>query len=95
MVALVPPVPGADHDPARDRVPLARHLLEDRLGDVVVAAPVGGPLGIGELVEVVAAALVGQPARHVVDLAGVVDEVALAALALDQGDLLRAGRARP
>ena len=50
---------------------------------------------IGELVEVVAAELGGQPARHLVDLAGVVDEVAPAALALDERDLLGLRRARP
>ena len=52
---------GADHDPRRHRVPLQGELREDRLGDVVVAAPVGGPLGVGELVHVVAAGLGGQP----------------------------------
>ena len=41
--------------------------VEDRLGDVVVAAPVGGPLGVGELVHVVAAALGGEPAADLVD----------------------------
>ena len=50
----------ADHDPVRDRKLLFVHLLEDRLGDVVVAAPVGGPLGVGELVEVVPAGLLGE-----------------------------------
>jgi hypothetical protein len=41
-------------------VPLLRHLLEDRLGDVVVAAPVGGALREGELVHEVAVALRGE-----------------------------------
>jgi hypothetical protein len=48
---------GADDDPGGHRVPLEGQLLEDRLGDVVVAAPVGRALGVRELVEVVAAAL--------------------------------------
>ena len=47
---------GADHDPRGHRVRLQRHLREDRLGDVVVAAPVRRALGVGELVEVVPAA---------------------------------------
>ncbi len=85
--------PGPDHDPPGHGVPLPGHLLEDRLGDVVVAAPVGGPLGEGELVQVVPAALLGQLPGDLVDLARVVDEVALPALALDEGDLLGAGRA--
>ena len=62
MVALVPPGARADDDPLRQRMPLEGELLEDRLGDVVVAPPVGGPLGEGELVQVVPAALGGQPA---------------------------------
>jgi hypothetical protein len=45
------------------------HLEVDRLGDVVVSTPVGGPLGVGELVEVVAAGLFGDPLRLGVDLA--------------------------
>jgi hypothetical protein len=36
-------------------VPLERQLGVDRLGDVVVAPPVGGPFGVGELVHEVAA----------------------------------------
>ena len=47
-------------------MPLVGQLLEDRLGDVVVATPVGGPFGVGELVHVVAAGLGGQPPRLVV-----------------------------
>ena len=84
---------GADHDPGRHRVRLQRHLREDRLGDVVVAAPVGGALGIGELVEIVAAALAGQPRGLGVHRRRVVDEVAAAALVFDQRDLARAGGA--
>ncbi|SKT48631.1 Uncharacterised protein [Mycobacteroides abscessus subsp. abscessus] len=40
----------ADHDPRWQRVLFVMHLGEDRLGDVVVTAPVGGSFGIGELV---------------------------------------------
>jgi hypothetical protein len=72
-------VPAPDDDPVRHRVRFQRQLLEDRLGDVVVAPPVGGPLGVAELVQVVPAALVGQPVRLDVHLARVVDHVATAA----------------
>ena len=51
----------ADDDPGRHGVWLGRQLVEDRFGDVVVAAPVGGPLGVGELVEVVPTEFVGEP----------------------------------
>ena len=84
---------GADHPPRLGK-PLPAELGEDRLGDVVVAAPVGGPLGVGELVHVVAVATGREPAGLVVDRAGGLDQVAAAALALDQPDLVgrRAGR---
>ena len=54
-----------------------RHLLEDDLGNVVVAPPVGRALGIGELVDEVAAAVVGQPLGLLGDAPGVVDQAAL------------------
>jgi hypothetical protein len=73
-------------------VTLVSHLLEDRLGDVVVAAPVRGPLGERELVEVVTGRRVGDGPRRVVYGGRVVDEVTGSALALDEGDLLGAGR---
>jgi hypothetical protein len=69
------------------------HLGERRLGDVVVAPPVGGALGVGELVEEVPLQLVRQPGRDLRDGRRVIDEVAAAALALDERDLGRAGRA--
>ena len=73
---------------------LQRHLAEDRLRDVVVAAPVGRALGEGELVEEVSAALGRQPLRLVVHRRRVVDQVTRRSLGLDQRDLLgaRAGR---
>ena len=77
-----------DDHPGRQRMRLAAQLGEHRLGDVVVAAPVGGPLGVGELVEEVAAAALGQLLGDGVDLARVVDEVAAAAVELDQRALL-------
>src|SRR5690606_1124360 len=79
----------AHDDPFRHRVGLQAHLGVDALGDVVVAAPVGGPFGVGELVHVVPAALGGQPRRLGVHLRRPVDEMAAAALGLDQGDLAR------
>src|SRR6185437_6804722 len=78
---------GADHDPARHRVGLALHLAEDRFGDVVVATPVGGALGVGELIHVVPTATFGQPLCRAVHI-GVIDEMALAAEEFDLRDLL-------
>ena len=89
MVAVVPPVPQLHTIHRGNGVRLALHLGEDRLGDVVVASPVGGALGVGELVHVVAAPLAGQPPRLSVDVVRVVDEMAMAAVELDGRDLLR------
>ena len=79
-----------DDDPGGDGMPLQRHLAEDRLGDVVVAAPVGRALGERELVEEVAAAHGRQSLGLVVDGRRILDQVARSALRLDQRDLLRA-----
>src|SRR5690606_28988803 len=79
----------ADH-PRRLRLRFAGELANDRFGDVVVAAPVGGAFGQAELVEV-AGALCGVPGGAFVDLRGVVDEVAVAAKRLYVGDLARRG----
>jgi hypothetical protein len=43
-------------------VALAAHLLKHALRDIVVTPPVGGPLGIGELVHVVAVERAGEGA---------------------------------
>ena len=59
-------------------------LFEDRHGDVVVAAPVGGPFGVGELVHVVAAGLGRQTFGLGVHRRGCVHEVASPAVALDE-----------
>ncbi|SHV07137.1 Uncharacterised protein [Mycobacteroides abscessus subsp. abscessus] len=56
------------------------HLGKDRLGDVVVAAPVGGSFGIGELVQIVATGLVGEPLRLGVHLLRFIDEMTTATL---------------
>ena len=68
---------GAHHHPGRDRVrPRAASAVKIDLGDVVVAAPVGRPLGVGELVHVVAVALGREAMGFRVDVVRVVDEVA-------------------
>ena len=85
---------GSHDDPGGDGMPLLRHLAEDRLRDVVVAAPVGRALGKCELVEEVPFALVGEPPRLVDDRPGVVDQVARPSLRLDERDLLGAGGGR-
>ena len=41
--------PGADHDPARHRMRLELELGEGADGDGVVAAPVGGALGVDRI----------------------------------------------
>ncbi len=84
----------AADDPLRHRVRLLGHLLEDRFGDVVVGTPVGGALGVGELVHEVAAGLARQPLRFAVQVAGALYQVAAPALELDGGDLLRGGAGR-
>ena len=94
IVALVPPVPAADDDPRRNRMALPRHLAKDRLGDVVVAAPVRRPLGEGELVEEVAAGLVRESLRLLINGRRVIDQTACPALRLDQSDLLGTRRRR-
>jgi hypothetical protein len=66
-----------------------RELRVDRLGDVVVAAPVGGPLGVRELVQKMPAQVGGQPARGRHHGGRIRDEVALRSLELDERDLLR------
>ena len=73
---------------------LQRHLGEDRLGDVVDAAPVHRALGISELVQEVSAALGREPVRLVVHGGRVVDQVTRPSLGLDQRDLLGAGGGR-
>lgn len=64
-------------------------LLEHRFGDVVVAPPVGGPLRVGELVHVVAAALGGEARRLRVERPRVVDEVAAPAVEFDEAGTSR------
>jgi hypothetical protein len=63
-----------------------RHLAENAVGDIVVAAPIGGAFGIGELIHVMAAQLLGQTRGLAVNRARAVDLVALPAQRLDGGD---------
>lgn len=93
MVADVPPVRPWRRS-RRAREPFQLQLAEDGFGDVVVAAPVRGPLGVGELVHVVAAGVHREAGGLLVHLPGVVHEVALPAVELDQTALLGARRAR-
>src|SRR5699024_5053472 len=72
------------HDPFRAGMAFHGQLFEDRHGDVVVAAPVGGPFGVGELVHVVAAGLGRQTFGLGVHRRGCVHEVASPAVALDE-----------
>ena len=82
---------GPSHDPGRHRVRLLAQLAEDRLGDVVVAPPVGSPLGIGELVHVVAPEIGGLVGALRIDLLGGGDEMGLAPVEFDLRHLLGRG----
>ena len=83
----------AGNQPTRLRVLFKAHLLEDRFGDVVVRPPVGGTLGVGELVHEVPPAFLGQAFGFGVDLRRVLDQMALATVEGNLGDLLL-GRGR-
>ena len=85
---------GAHHHPGRNRVPLLTQLLEDGFGDVVVAAPVGRALGMGELVHEMTAQSYSQFGRLGIDAPAVVGEMAAAAIVLYRGDLLPRGGTR-
>ena len=94
IVALVPPVPapttihsgtGWVSSPIWSKIDSAMLLLP---------APVGGTLGVGELIEVMPAGIRRQPLRLLVHLCRLIDEMATAALGFDQRDLRRARRRR-
>ena len=82
----------ADDNPCRHRMALAGQLLENRLGDVVVAAPVRGTLRVGELVHEQASAGASQSVRLRIDRRGVLDQMTAPTLELDQCDLARTRR---
>src|SRR4029453_1124500 len=83
-----------DHYPVWYGELLPAQLRKHRLGDVFVATPVGGPFGIGELVEVVPAAPGCQIGRHMVDRRRILDQVAASAVELDQLAFFAYGRGR-
>src|SRR6478752_6584407 len=85
---------GAYHDPFRHRVRLQVQLAENRFGDIVVAAPVRRPLGVGELVHVMPVAGGCHVFGHRVHVRGVFHQQTRAAELFDKCDLLRAGGAR-
>ena len=70
-------------------MPFGPHLIEDALGNVVVAPPISGAFGIGELIKIVSASLVGQSAGSIIDRRSGVDEMATSAEPLDRLNLLR------
>jgi hypothetical protein len=87
----VPPVPAPTTIQDGYPVRFEGHLGQRRFGDVVVAAPVRGPLSVGELAEEVPIQLGGEPGRELRNRCRVIDQMAPAALALDERDLGRAG----
>ena len=70
------------------------HLAEDTVGDVVVTAPVGGALGVGELIHIVAVQLTGQFFRRSINFTGALHEMAAAAVKLNLFDFSFCGAGR-
>ncbi len=70
------------------------HLTENTVGDIVIAAPVGGPLGKGELIHIMAVQLAGQRFGSIVDFAGALHKMAASAVKLDLFDLTFGGAGR-
>ena len=81
-------------DPVRYRKRLAAQLSKHRLGNVVIAAPVGSPFGVCELIQVVAAIALGKIGRHLIDRCRILHQLALTAVELDQLAFLTNGRGR-
>ena len=67
------------------------HLAENTVGDIVVAAPVGGPLGEGKLIHIMAVQLAGQRFGSRVDFAGALHKMAASAVELDLFDFASGG----
>ncbi len=65
---------------------LVSHLLEDRLGDIVVGAPVGSTLRIGELVHEMAPGFHRNTMRFRIDVRWIANQVAAPAIELDRLD---------
>ena len=78
----------------RHRIRLTLHLMENTVGDIIVAAPVGGAFGIGELIHIVTVQFVRQLLRGGVNLAGAFDKVGATAIKRNLFDFAfcRAGR---
>jgi len=81
-----------DDHPGRYRKRFTVQLREHRLGNVVIAAPIGGSLGVGELIEVVPAAGGCKISGDLIDRGRIVNQLALATVELDELALLAYGR---
>ena len=62
---------------------LMGHLAENAVRNVIIAAPVGGAFGEGELVHIVTIQLAGQHFGGRIDFAGTVHKVAASAVKFD------------
>ncbi len=69
-------------------------LAENTVGDIVVAAPVGGPLGEGKLIHIMAVQLAGQRFGSRVDFAGALHKMAASAVELNLFDFASGGAGR-
>ena len=67
------------------------HLAENTVGDIVIAAPVGGPLGEGKLIHIVAVQFTRQRFGSRVDFAGALHKMAASAVELDLFDFASGG----
>jgi hypothetical protein len=81
----------AHDDPGRQGEALPAHLGEQALGDIVVAAPVGGAFGVGELIHEVAAQLDRQGAGEIAGVFARLGEPQFPPGRLDGGQLGRGG----
>ena len=82
---------GAADDPVRHRIGFVRHLGENGVGDIIVAAPVCGALGIGELVHVMTIQLLRQTLGFVVNGGRIVHQVAAPAIEFDGANFFLRG----
>ncbi|MNN21823.1 hypothetical protein D3C81_1351580 [compost metagenome] len=85
---------GTHYDMLGYRERFAFHLAEDAVGDVVVAAPVGGPFSVGELIHIVAVQLFRQLLGDGINLRRMVDEVTTPAVERDLLNLAACGTGR-
>ncbi|MNE72864.1 hypothetical protein D3C80_1688400 [compost metagenome] len=73
---------------------LILHLFKHALRDVVVAAPVRCPFGIGKLVKIMPTGFCGEFLCHGIHIACVFNKMTTPAKPLDSLDFLRACRTR-